>query len=593
MKKLLSVALLAGSLAVPATAAAAPPNPFGHACSPQNGVLFCPTASDSQRVPSFDGVPLDVDVTLPVTGDGPFPAIVMLHGYGGDKGDFESATPQGSGGTTFRYNNNFYAKQGYAVINTSARGFGRSCGKPDSRTAPACDRGWIHLADQRYEARDTQHLLGLLADQGLVQPRRIGATGISYGGIQTQILARLRDRVRLTNGSFVPWRSPEGKPMRITAGWSRWGASDLLYSLAPNGRFLDFRGPRRNQSLTPAGVKKDSYVNGLFALGKATGYVAPVGADPTADLEGWKDALDRGEPYRADVRAIGRQIVDFHSATSLSGVTAPLLLQSGWTDDLFGVSESLRVYSTFEDTKGARVSLQFGDLGHSRGSNKRNSDRAFNNQGAAFFGAHLKGVGRAPAHRSVTAFTQTCPKAAPAGGPFRASSWERLRRGVLILAGRRSQRVTSKGGNPGTAARFDQVIGGDACLTVKRERAAGTAVYESRMRRALTLIGLPTVSARVRTVGRNGQLVGRLWDVFGAKQRLISRGVYRLTGNQRGRIVFQLSGNGYRIARGHRVKLELLGRDPGFLRPSNGSFSVRVSRVVAQLPVRERGPRGG
>ena len=34
---------------------------------------FCPTARDAQRVPSFDGVPLDVDLTLPALGDGPFP----------------------------------------------------------------------------------------------------------------------------------------------------------------------------------------------------------------------------------------------------------------------------------------------------------------------------------------------------------------------------------------------------------------------------------------------------------------------------------------------------------------------------------------
>ena len=66
---------------------AAPPQPFGHACTPQDGVLFCPTADDGQRVPSFDGVPLDVDVTLPATGDGPFPTIVMMHGWGGSKTD--------------------------------------------------------------------------------------------------------------------------------------------------------------------------------------------------------------------------------------------------------------------------------------------------------------------------------------------------------------------------------------------------------------------------------------------------------------------------------------------------------------------------
>ena len=85
---------------------------------------------------SFDGVPLDVDVTLPPTGDGPFPTIAMLHGYGGDKTSFEATVPEGNGGTTYRYNNVYYAQQGYAVVTYTARGFGRSCGKPDSRTAP-------------------------------------------------------------------------------------------------------------------------------------------------------------------------------------------------------------------------------------------------------------------------------------------------------------------------------------------------------------------------------------------------------------------------------------------------------------------------
>ena len=58
------LALAVAGLLAPA-AEAAPPNPFGHACAPQDGVLFCPTATDAERVPSFDGVPLDVDVTLP------------------------------------------------------------------------------------------------------------------------------------------------------------------------------------------------------------------------------------------------------------------------------------------------------------------------------------------------------------------------------------------------------------------------------------------------------------------------------------------------------------------------------------------------
>ena len=42
----------------------------------------------------------------------------------------------------------FYARQGYAVVTLSARGFGRSCGTPASRS-DGCERGWTHIADQQ------------------------------------------------------------------------------------------------------------------------------------------------------------------------------------------------------------------------------------------------------------------------------------------------------------------------------------------------------------------------------------------------------------------------------------------------------------
>ncbi|HEX6583912.1 MAG TPA: alpha/beta fold hydrolase, partial [Thermoleophilaceae bacterium] len=188
MRRRVGLLLALGVVGVlPAPVHAAPPNPFGHACAPQEGVLFCPTATDGTRVPSFDGVPLDVDVTLPASGDGPFPTIVMMHGWGGDKTSFEGSTAANG------YNNVSFAQQGYAVVNYSARGFGRSCGRPDSRTSPGCDAGWIHLADHRFEVRDTQHLLGLLVDQGVAKPGALGVTGISYGGIQSLNLARLRN----------------------------------------------------------------------------------------------------------------------------------------------------------------------------------------------------------------------------------------------------------------------------------------------------------------------------------------------------------------------------------------------------------------
>ena len=68
MSALTPAALLVAAvaaLAVAAPAAGAAPTPFGHACTPQDGVRFCPTTDLASRVPSFDGTPLDVDVTLP------------------------------------------------------------------------------------------------------------------------------------------------------------------------------------------------------------------------------------------------------------------------------------------------------------------------------------------------------------------------------------------------------------------------------------------------------------------------------------------------------------------------------------------------
>ena len=181
-------------LALPAAAGAAPPlKPFGHVCKDENAVRFCDTQNDAKRVRSFDGVPIDVDVTLPATGDGPFPTLVLMHGYGGDKTNFESASPDPAG-AGFHYNNNYFARQGYAVVTPSARGFGRSCGAADSRTSPECDRGWIHFADQRYELHDVQYMLGLLADEGVTDPQQIGVSGISYGGLQSAELAFMPDR---------------------------------------------------------------------------------------------------------------------------------------------------------------------------------------------------------------------------------------------------------------------------------------------------------------------------------------------------------------------------------------------------------------
>jgi predicted acyl esterase len=583
-------ALAAAMLAMPGVAAAkakiaTEQAPFGHACKAQDGVRFCPSETLEQRVPTFDGVPLDADVTLPPSGNGPFPAIVMLHGWSGSKTSFEASSPEGDGNETYDYNNVYYAQHGYAVLNYSARGWGNSCGAVSSREAPGCAEGWIRLADQRYEARDTQYLLGLLADEKLVKPRSIGVTGISYGGGQSIELADLKNRIRLPSGEFEPWTSPSGKKLEIKAAFPRWPWSDLVDALEPNGRFLDSELPSPEQDSEPLGVEIQSYVTGLIAEGEAGGYIAPPGADSEAELVKWYTLINAGEPYVLDGEAIAKQIREYHQGYGLplSGKPAPMLLESGWTDDLFPVSQSLRAYNESRAAKGY-AALLFGDLGHSPGANKVNTDHAFNEAAAGFFAAKLEHSGKAPKNGSVTAYTQTCPTEAPGGGPFTASSWAKLHPHTLSFGAAAAQTFTSAGGNPVVAAEIDPIVNSEACKTVKAEEAPDTANY-TMTSQGFTLLGLPKVTAHVNVTGPFGEITARLWDVLpNGEQREVSRGVYRLLDNEQGQIVFQLHGNGYEFAAGDTVKLELLGRDAPSYRASNGTFAVEVSGLKVSLP---------
>jgi predicted acyl esterase len=187
--------------------------------------------------------------------------------------------------------------------------------------------------------------------------------------------------------------------------------------------------------------------------------------------------------------------------------------------------------------------------------------------------------------------TQTCPNTQPAGGPLSASSWAKIHPGTLTVAGgKKAQRVTSDGGDPAAAQLFDKVLGGDPCPTTAANKGTGTARYSKKLRKGFTMIGLPTVRATIKTKGKSGELAARLYDVSGGQERLITRGMYRLLDNQKGKITFQLNGNAYKLAKGHTVQLELLGQDPNFLRKSNGTFSVSVSKVSLSLPTRERKP---
>ena len=581
--KLMAAAAAAALLAATPAVAQADPAPFGHACTSQNSVRFCPTPDLASRPTSFDGTPIDVDVTLPATGDGPFPTILLLHGLGGDKTSFEDANSKE------KYTNWFFAQHGYAVVSPTARGFAGSCGKP-SKDSPGCAQGWTRLGDMRYEVRDVQTLVGPLVDQGIVKPDAIASTGISYGGGFSTMLAFLKNRIRLPNGDYAPWQSPNGTPISLTAAWPRWMWSNGESIFARNGR-----GP---WSRTPTGVSVQSYAGLIFGVAFG-GNVAPTGGDLSTDIALWKQQLDQGIFDSATEKTLDNAF-DFHGVAGVTradgGGPSPLLMQSGWTDALFPVGQALGAYDAVRKADPqAPVALQLSDSGHGPGVNHPTDVAAFDAQGLAFLDAWLKGsTGAKPAPGSVTAYTMVCPASrAAGGGPYRAPTYKALARGsVRLAAASRKLKITSAGASAALAAKVTGAAAPGALCTAQKPDPTSKANIAA-VSPGVTLLGRPVITGKVVVKGRYGQLDARVWDLDpkSRTQRLITRGVYRLKDNEKGSFTFTLDGNGWKFGRGHRIVVELLGRDAPTYGASPAKFSATLSAVKVTLPVRDKPSR--
>ncbi len=566
-----------------------------------NGVRVChgfSTASGGDsRFKTFDGTPLEVFVTLPTDTSNPRPLIVQSHGWG--------APPSGPNDTQYGGPSALqWAAQGYVVVQLAARGWGDSCGTQASRDVnpAACAKGYIRLADVRYEVRDIQTIVGLLVDEGFVDPAKIGAMGESYGGGTTLELATLKNRVMGIDGSLSPWVSPDGTPLQVTAAIPLYAWSDLATALAPNGRTFDNKVTPPQDDFTPPGVWKQSIGMGLHLLGQISGYYAPTGTDPSADIDAWFASLAKGNPSATpEINDVIKQVTQFHSPYHLLagtyGVAAvkppPMLFVQGFTDEVFPVDETLRYVneerSQFPD---ANISMEFLDGGHQRGQNKPADATRVAKHIEAFFGYYLGESGQAP-QSGVTASTQTCPETAPPGGPFHASTWAALHPGTVKYHDATTMTVDSGAGDQAVAKALDPVFGGHACTTVPAtDQGNGVATYRMQTVQdsGYTLLGAPTVTVTIDAYGTNAYLAARLFDIDPATNKavLVTRGVYRVDPKQpRGTVSFQLEPNGWRFAAGHIPKLELLGQDATFLGASPVPFSVKVSNMSLAIPIHE------
>jgi len=554
-------------------------------CVEQDGVQFC-EGSVGHRVESFDGLPIDLNLTLPPSDQtGPFPLIFSMHGWGGGKDN----NPQTD-----------FALDGYAVVSSSARGFHGSCGNLDARESDPtlsdpgiCEReGWTHLADARFEARDIQHIAGLLADEGIAIPSKIGVTGASYGGGRSLVLAGLRNRVMLPDGTLAPWQSPGGLDMEIAAAAPLIPWSDLAASLQPNGSTLD--GRVLNPYGTRAGVGKALWIAALFEGGQSNGYYAPLGVDPSADLFGWQNRIIAGEPYDDDVTAgIIQELTTFHSGYEIDNSIppAPTFIYNAWTDDLFPADEAIRIWRRNTAAHpDAEYALYFDDnLGHPRAGFDADSSPIFDSIDQ-FFARHLKDTG-GPLP-GVTVLTQECGGSTKQG-PFTADDWDTLRPGEVQFS-------SSTGGvfneEAGAVARELIPLFGGPCRTVPAvdDPVSANWTFPAATGDGYTLMGSPRVVAHLSVEGKEyAQVASRLWDVSpDGTQSLITHDFYRPRPDGESVQVFELHPNGWHFADGHAPKLELLGQSDPTGQPSSGPFTVTVSQLELRLPVLDA-PDGG
>jgi predicted acyl esterase len=629
-KWLMAALAVIGALVIAPTAQAAPPTEVlgGVPCAPAaGGITECngsPGGVKAFGVESFDATKIDVNVFLPPesAGEGPFPLIGDFHGWGGAKQGLNTitlkpfepgkATPI-SEQTDPRIQK--WTEEGYAVFSMSDRGWGLSCGLYDpDKAKPECEQGWNHLMDDRYEVRDAQYLMSLLADEGLVEPTKIGVTGASYGGGISIALGALRNREMEEDGSLVQWTSPEGTPMEIAAAVPQWAWSDISAALAPNGRNLDYvtnspyRGPTGK---LPIGVMKFSYTEGLYKTGAEVGRYSPSKFD---SIPLWRERLRGGEPYSAGgTDEIIEELSTYHSAFGIEHeiAPAPMLLQNGWNDDLFPVDEALRYYQrTRAQFPGDPISLFLDDDGHSR--SKQQTPAAvplFNERMEAWFAHYLKGEGASPTS-SVSALTTTCPSSAASEGPYTASDWAGLQPGEIRFQSSQAQTIehrtaaeeqkTAEEGflNPAkfnpVSATFDPiigpVIGKNLCSSVPDVDQPLSANYRFDPAPAdgYTLMGSPTIIASIVSPSPNSEIAARLVDVSPeGTETLIARGLYRPEGGPQ-QIVFQLHPQAYHFAAGHVPKLELLSSDNPYGRWSNLQTNVTVNSLELRLPVMDQ-----
>ncbi|GHB22393.1 ABC transporter ATP-binding protein [Streptomyces umbrinus] len=489
-----------------------------------------------QLISTGDGVRID---TSYFTGDGSGrrPAVLLAHGFGGSKKDLRTQAED-------------LARDGYAVLTWSARGFGRSNGK-------------IGLNDPKGEVADASKLIDWLAKRPEVQldrtgDPRVGMAGASYGGAVSLLTAGTDDRVDA-----------------IAPAITYWNLADALF---PNGVFKKLW----------AGI----FINTGGGCDKFEKQLCEM----------YNRVAESGTPDAAATKLLEER----SPAAVGDRIKVPTLLMQGQTDSLFPLGQADTAAKAIK-ANGAPVDVDWIAGGHDGGDMEVSRVQA---RTGAWFDRYLKdekGVDTGPAFRVTRTLGLGSGDGEPRLGNATEDTYPGLTGGgrTIALTGREQRFDNPAGSSPPAISALPGLGGGGLSqlsslgVGVSLDFPGQFASFESApLKEDLQITGSPTVTVHVKSTSEDAVLFAKLYDVGpggGAQPVLPSQLVepVRVEGAKAGKDVrITLPAIDHEVDDGHRLRLVLASTDLGFASPT-APATYTVSQASQQSGLTVPAPLGG
>ncbi|MFH8390817.1 alpha/beta fold hydrolase [Streptomyces sp. NPDC018036] len=488
-----------------------------------------PAVHRADRVMAMDGVRIDTSYFTAGPASRRRPAVLLAHGFGGSKADVRDEAEK-------------LARDGYAVLTWSARGFGRSTGR-------------IGPNDPKAEVADVSRLVDWLARRPEVRldrsgDPRVGVAGASYGGAISLLAAADDPRVDAIAPSITYW--------------------NLADALFPNGVF------------------KKLWAGIFINSGGGCARFEP-------ELCAMYDRV--AESGRPDAAA--RKLLQDRSPSAVGDrIKVPTLITQGQSDSLFPLGQADAMAEAIK-ANGAPVDVDWIAGGHDGGDME--SDRV-TSRVVSWFDRYLKddkSVATGPAFRVTrTGGVDSTDGAALLRGAS-SGTYPGLDSGrhTVALSGREQSFQNPAGASPPAISALPG-LGGAGGLAQLSTLGVGISLdfpgqyarfQSAPLRDDLRITGSPTVTVHVRSSTDDAVLFGKVYDVGpgGTQQVLPSQLVtpVRVEGAKKGKdVTLTLPAIDHAVQKGHRLRLVLASTDLGYASPAAPATYTVALKSALQVP---------